>query len=101
MNCIPSQPDFLPSLRSMCNKFGALMIIDEVMTGFRVALGGAQSYYNVLCFGKILGDGMNVSAFGSRSDIIKTLAPIGLVYKMAHCPATRLPWHPFLPVCHS
>ncbi|CCK01095.1 Glutamate-1-semialdehyde aminotransferase [Cronobacter sakazakii 701] len=59
MNCIPPQPDFLPGLRALCDEFGALLIIDEVMTGFRVALAGAQAYYNVVpdltCLGKIIG----------------------------------------------
>ena len=70
MNCIPPQPDFLPGLRALCDEFGALLIIDEVMTGFRVALAGAQSYYEVepdlTCLGKIIGGGMPVGAFGGR-----------------------------------
>ncbi len=59
MNCIPPLPEFLPGLRALCDEFGALLIIDEVMTGFRVALAGAQSYYDVVpdltCLGKIIG----------------------------------------------
>lgn len=85
MNCIPPQPDFLPGLRALCDEFGALLIIDEVMTGFRVALGGAQAYYNVMpdltCLGKIIGGGMPVGAFGGRRDVMEALAPTGPVYQ--------------------
>ncbi|MGK2888885.1 MAG: glutamate-1-semialdehyde 2,1-aminomutase [Candidatus Malihini olakiniferum] len=85
MNCIPPLPEFLPGLRGLCDKFGALLIIDEVMTGFRVALGGAQAYYGVVpdltCLGKIIGGGMPVGAFGGRRDVMQALAPIGPVYQ--------------------
>ena len=85
MNCIPPQDDFLPGLRSLCDEFGALLIIDEVMTGFRVALGGAQEYYDVqpdlTCLGKIIGGGMPVGAFGGRRDVMMALAPTGPVYQ--------------------
>ncbi|ERK12318.1 Glutamate-1-semialdehyde aminotransferase [Pantoea sp. AS-PWVM4] len=85
MNCIPPQPDFLPGLRALCDEFGALLIIDEVMTGFRVALGGAQAYYEVTpdltCLGKIIGGGMPVGAFGGRRDVMEALAPTGPVYQ--------------------
>ena len=85
MNCIPPQPDFLPGLRALCDEFGALLIIDEVMTGFRVALAGAQSYYGVepdlTCLGKIIGGGMPVGAFGGRKDVMDVLAPTGPVYQ--------------------
>lgn len=85
MNCIPPQPDFLPGLRALCDEFGALLIIDEVMTGFRVALGGAQEYYNVrpdlTCLGKIIGGGMPVGAFGGRREVMAALAPTGPVYQ--------------------
>lgn len=85
MNCIPPQPDFLPGLRALCDEFGALLIIDEVMTGFRVALAGAQSYYGVepdlTCPGKIIGGGMPVGAFGGRKDVMEALAPTGPVYR--------------------
>lgn len=85
MNCIPSQPDFLPGLRALCDEFGALLIIDEVMTGFRVALGGAQAHYNVrpdlTCLGKIIGGGMPVGAFGGRREVMDALAPTGPVYQ--------------------
>ncbi|ADD75946.1 HemL [Pantoea ananatis LMG 20103] len=85
MNCIPPQPEFLPGLRALCDEFGALLIIDEVMTGFRVALGGAQEYYNVkpdlTCLGKIIGGGMPVGAFGGRREVMEALAPTGPVYQ--------------------
>lgn len=85
MNCIPPQPEFLPGLRALCDEFGALLIIDEVMTGFRVALGGAQEYYNVkpdlTCLGKIIGGGMPVGAFGGRREVMDALAPTGPVYQ--------------------
>ncbi|EMM0852633.1 glutamate-1-semialdehyde 2,1-aminomutase [Morganella morganii subsp. morganii] len=85
MNCIPPSADFLPGLRALCDEFGALLIIDEVMTGFRVALGGAQAHYDVepdlTCLGKIIGGGMPVGAFGGRGEIMEKLAPTGLVYQ--------------------
>lgn len=85
MNCVPPLPEFLPGLRALCDEFGALLIIDEVMTGFRVALGGAQEYYDVkpdlTCLGKIIGGGMPVGAFGGRRDVMQALAPTGPVYQ--------------------
>jgi glutamate-1-semialdehyde 2,1-aminomutase len=85
MNCVPPLPEFLPGLRALCDEFGALLIIDEVMTGFRVALGGAQEYYNVMpdltCLGKIIGGGMPVGAFGGRREVMDALAPTGPVYQ--------------------
>lgn len=85
MNCVPPLPEFLPGLRAICDEFGALLIIDEVMTGFRVALGGAQDYYDVTpdltCLGKIIGGGMPVGAFGGRRDVMEALAPTGPVYQ--------------------
>lgn len=85
MNCVPPLPDFLPGLRALCDEFGALLIIDEVMTGFRVALAGAQDYYGVVpdltCLGKIIGGGMPVGAFGGRRDVMDALAPTGPVYQ--------------------
>ncbi|MFS2222786.1 glutamate-1-semialdehyde 2,1-aminomutase [Pantoea sp. B65] len=85
MNCIPPQAGFLPGLRTLCDEFGALLIIDEVMTGFRVALAGAQAYYGVkpdlTCLGKIIGGGMPVGAFGGRRDVMNALAPTGPVYQ--------------------
>jgi len=85
MNCVPPLPEFLPGLRKLCDEFGALLIIDEVMTGFRVALGGAQEYYDgkpdLTCLGKIIGGGMPVGAFGGRRDVMQALAPTGPVYQ--------------------
>lgn len=85
MNCVPPLPEFLPGLRALCDEFGALFIIDEVMTGFRVALGGAQEHYDVMpdltCLGKIIGGGMPVGAFGGRRDVMEALAPTGPVYQ--------------------
>ena len=85
MNCILPNDDFLPGLRALCDEFGALLIIDEVMTGFRVALAGAQDYYGVVpdltCLGKIIGGGMPVGAFGGRREIMEALAPVGPVYQ--------------------
>ena len=85
MNCIPPAPGFLETLREVCDGSGALLIFDEVMTGFRVALGGAQELYGVrpdlTTLGKIIGGGMPVGAFGGRRDIMERLAPLGPVYQ--------------------
>ncbi|MEC5342977.1 glutamate-1-semialdehyde 2,1-aminomutase [Brenneria populi] len=85
MNCVPPLPEFLPGLRALCDEFGALLIIDEVMTGFRVALAGAQAHYGVTpdltCLGKIIGGGMPVGAFGGRREVMQALAPTGPVYQ--------------------
>ena len=85
MNCVPPVPGFLDTLRSECDRVGALLIFDEVMTGFRVALGGAQALYGVrpdlTTLGKIIGGGMPVGAFGGRRDIMEHLAPLGPVYQ--------------------
>ncbi len=85
MNCIPPLPGFLQTLRSICDEYGSVLIFDEVMTGFRVALGGAQSVYNVqpdlTTLGKIIGGGMPVGAFGGRLEIMQHLAPLGPVYQ--------------------
>jgi glutamate-1-semialdehyde 2,1-aminomutase len=85
MNCIPPVPGFLDALRRECDGTGALLIFDEVMTGFRVALGGAQALYGVrpdlTTLGKIIGGGMPVGAFGGRRDIMERLAPLGPIYQ--------------------
>ena len=85
MNCVPPVPGFLESLREVCDESGALLIFDEVMTGFRVAHGGAQAYYDVkpdlTTLGKIIGGGMPVGAFGGRADVMSKLAPTGPVYQ--------------------
>jgi len=85
MNCVPPAPGFLETLREVCDASGALLIFDEVMTGFRVALGGAQALYGVrpdlTTLGKIIGGGMPVGAFGGRRDVMEQLAPLGPVYQ--------------------
>ncbi|HET7921637.1 MAG TPA: glutamate-1-semialdehyde 2,1-aminomutase [Gammaproteobacteria bacterium] len=85
MNCIPPAPGFLETLRELCTQHGSLLIFDEVMTGFRVALGGAQALYGIrpdlTTLGKIIGGGMPVGAFGGRRDIMQQLAPLGPVYQ--------------------
>ena len=85
MNCIPPVAGFLETLRVVCDAYGAVLIFDEVMTGFRVALGGAQSVYEVkpdlTTLGKIIGGGMPVGAFGGRNDIMQALSPVGPVYQ--------------------
>jgi glutamate-1-semialdehyde 2,1-aminomutase len=85
MGVIPPDPEFLPFLRTLTRRYGALLIFDEVITGFRVALGGAQSLYRVwpdlTCLGKILGGGLPLAAFGGRRAIMNLLAPDGPVYQ--------------------
>lgn len=85
MNCVPPLPGFLESLREVCDGAGSLLIFDEVMTGFRVACGGAQALFNVrpdlTTLGKVIGGGLPVGAFGGRTDIMDRLAPAGPVYQ--------------------
>jgi glutamate-1-semialdehyde 2,1-aminomutase len=85
MNCIPPLPGFLEGLRALCDQENTLLIFDEVMTGFRVALGGAQAYYGIVpdltTLGKIIGGGMPVGAFGGRKEIMQHIAPTGPVYQ--------------------
>lgn len=85
MNCILPAPGFLQTLRSVCDESGAVLIFDEVMTGFRVGLGGAQAHFGITpdltTLGKVIGGGMPVGAFGGRRDIMERLAPIGPVYQ--------------------
>jgi glutamate-1-semialdehyde 2,1-aminomutase len=85
MNCIPPVPGFLEGLRELCDQYGAVLIFDEVMTGFRVALGGAQAVYGVTpdltTLGKVIGGGMPVGAFGGRRDIMERISPLGPVYQ--------------------
>ena len=85
MNLITPVPGFLECLRSQCTQHGAVLIFDEVMTGFRVALGGAQAHYNIkpdlTTLGKVIGGGLPVGAFGGRADIMHCLAPVGPVYQ--------------------
>ncbi|QYJ76203.1 glutamate-1-semialdehyde 2,1-aminomutase [Shewanella sp. FJAT-52076] len=85
MNCIPPVPGFLEGLRALCDKYGALFIIDEVMTGFRVSRSGAQGHYGVTpdltTLGKVIGGGMPVGAFGGKKEVMQYLAPAGPVYQ--------------------
>jgi glutamate-1-semialdehyde 2,1-aminomutase len=85
MNCIPPLPDFLPTLRKVCDASGALLIFDEVMTGFRIGIAGAQGHFNIkpdiTTLGKVIGGGMPVGAFGGRADVLNHLAPLGPIYQ--------------------
>jgi glutamate-1-semialdehyde 2,1-aminomutase len=85
MGCIPPAPGFLEALRELTARHGALLIFDEVMTGFRVALGGAQKRFEILpdltTIGKIVGGGLPMAAYGGRSDIMKKVAPVGPIYQ--------------------
>lgn len=85
MNCVPPLLGFLEGLRSICDDYGSVLIFDEVMTGFRVALGGAQQLYNVTpdltTLGKIIGGGLPVGAFGGKREIMEKIAPLGPVYQ--------------------
>ncbi|MCD9007337.1 glutamate-1-semialdehyde 2,1-aminomutase [Luteimonas sp. XNQY3] len=84
-NCLPPREGYLQHLRDLCTQHGALLIFDEVMTGFRVALGGAQARYGVTpdlsTFGKIIGGGMPVGAYGGRRDLMEQIAPAGPIYQ--------------------
>ena len=85
MGCVPPRPGFLPALRDLTSKSGALLVLDEVMTGFRVAYGGAQALYGVSpdlsLFGKVIGGGLPVGAYGGRRDLMEHVAPAGPVYQ--------------------
>lgn len=85
MNCVPPVPGFLAGLRALCDEYASLLIFDEVMTGFRVALGGAQAHYGVrpdlTTLGKVIGGGMPVGAFGGRANLMDQLAPDGPIYQ--------------------
>ncbi|MEE2764133.1 MAG: glutamate-1-semialdehyde 2,1-aminomutase [Pseudomonadota bacterium] len=85
MNCIPPVPGFLEGLREVCDEHGTVLIFDEVMTGFRVSLGGAQGYYGVTpdltALGKVIGGGLPVGAFGGKREIMEHISPLGPVYQ--------------------
>ena len=85
MNCIPPRAGYLQGLRELCSRHGAVLIFDEVMTGFRVALGGAQQLYGITpdlsTFGKIIGGGMPVGAYGGKREIMEKVAPSGPIYQ--------------------
>lgn len=85
MNCIPPVDGFLQGLRDICDQYQSVLIFDEVMTGFRVARGGAQEHYSVVpdltCLGKVIGGGMPVGAFGGKAEIMRQIAPTGPIYQ--------------------
>jgi glutamate-1-semialdehyde 2,1-aminomutase len=85
MGCIPPAPGFLQGLRNVTERYGALLIFDEVMTGFRLSYGGAQQLYNVrpdlTTLGKIIGGGLPIAAYGGRADVMKKVAPVGPIYQ--------------------
>ena len=85
MGVVPPQPGFLETLRSLTKRFGSLLIFDEVITGFRVAYGGAQALYGITpdltCLGKIIGGGLPVGAYGGRNEIMEMMAPVGPIYQ--------------------
>ena len=85
MNCVPPVPGFLETLRDVCDQYGSLLILDEVMTGFRVSHTGAQGHYqikaDITTLGKVIGGGMPVGAFGGRRDVMQMIAPSGPVYQ--------------------
>jgi glutamate-1-semialdehyde 2,1-aminomutase len=97
MGCVPPTEDFLQQLRTICTQNQTLLIFDEVMTGFRLAKGGAQQLYNVVadivCFGKVIGGGLPVGAFAARNEIMNYLSPIrACVSGREHCLETRWQW---------
>jgi glutamate-1-semialdehyde 2,1-aminomutase len=85
MGLVPPAPGFLEGLRAACDQAGTLLVFDEVITGFRLGLGGAQGIYDVrpdlTCFGKVIGGGLPIAAFGGRADVMGCLAPLGPVYQ--------------------
>jgi len=85
MNCVPPKAGFLEGLREICDQYESVLIFDEVMTGFRVALGGAQAHYGIspdlTTLGKVIGGGMPVGAFGGKREIMEQIAPLGPVYQ--------------------
>src|SRR4029077_4406771 len=94
MGCVPPRPGFLEALRALCDASGALLVFDEVITGFRVARGGAQERYGVrpdlTILGKIVGGGLPLAAFGGRAEIMSRLAPGGDVYQAGTLSGTPL-----------
>ena len=85
MGCVPPEPGFLEGLRSVCDRYGIVLIFDEVMTGFRVSYGGAQKLYRIkpdmTCLGKVIGGGLPVGAYGGKLEIMQKIAPIGPIYQ--------------------
>jgi len=85
MGCVPPEPGFLQGLRQVCDRYGIVLILDEVMTGFRVSYGGAQKLYKIkpdlTCLGKVIGGGLPVGAYGGKLEIMQKIAPIGPIYQ--------------------
>jgi glutamate-1-semialdehyde 2,1-aminomutase len=85
MGCVPPEPGFLQGLRQVCDRYGIVLILDEVMTGFRVAFGGAQQLYGVkpdlTCLGKVIGGGLPVGCYGGKREIMEKIAPLGPIYQ--------------------
>jgi glutamate-1-semialdehyde 2,1-aminomutase len=85
MGCVPPEPGFLQGLRQVCDQYGIVLILDEVMTGFRVSYGGAQQLYKIkpdlTCLGKVIGGGLPVGAYGGKLEIMQKIAPIGPIYQ--------------------
>ena len=100
---IPPEPGFLEGLRELCTAHGALLILDEVMTGFRIRPGSAQALYGITpdltTLGKIVGGGLPIGAVGGRADVMKLLAPSGPVYQAGTCRAIRSPSRRGSPHC--
>jgi len=97
MGCVPPEPGFLKGLRALCDKEGIILIIDEVMSGFRVAYGGAQERFNIkadlVCLGKIIGGGLPVGAFGGKKELMDQLSPEGGVYQAGTLSGNPLAMH--------
>lgn len=95
MNCVPPVPGFLEKMRELCDHYGSVLIFDEVMTGFRVALGGAQAHYKITpdltALGKVIGGGLPVGAFGGKREIMEMIAPLGPVYQAGTLAGSPLP----------
>ena len=93
MGVVPPKDGFLQGLREITNDYGALLIFDEVMTGFRVGYNCAQGYFGVTpdltCLGKVIGGGLPVGAFGGRKEIMDKVAPVGNIYQVEHYPGTH------------
>lgn len=85
MGCVPPEPGFLSGLRAVCDRYGIVLILDEVMTGFRLSYGGAQQIYKIkpdlTCLGKVIGGGLPVGAYGGKAEIMQKIAPLGPIYQ--------------------
>lgn len=96
MGLVPPKAGFLEGLRELCDQHGALLIFDEVITGFRVSFGGAQQRFGITpdltTLGKIIGGGLPVGAYGGKREIMQRIAPCGEVYQRVRSRVTRWPW---------